>query len=223
MDQNDWTPAVLITATVCLLTAALVYLVAPWSPSRAGEGGDTIPRTRYRNEVVVWTGELAPGLKGVLGPIWGDPGPDEDHERLLNEDLGLAGSDALAWYRLLVFNTGEEPRTLALEDGAIVMTGEEGAKALPLRSLAARVARGELDVAPALRFTLGSMGILSETVEVPPGQFAKLVVPFDGAARIDRARTVVTAQGTVLRRVEIARAAFRGLMENPDEGRVRDL
>ena len=60
-------------------------------------------------------------------------------------------------------------------------------------------------------------------MEVPPGNFAKLVVPFDGEARIDQARAVVTAEGTVLRRVEIARTAFRRLMEDPDEARVKDL
>ena len=223
MEQNDWTPAVLITATVCLLTAALVYLVAPWSPSGRKPGGDTIPRTQYRDEVVVWTGELAPGLKGVLGPVWGDPGPDADHERLLNEDLGLDGTEALAYFRLLVFNTGKETRTLALEDGALVMTGEDGARALPLRSLARRVADGQLELDPGLRFTLGSMGVLSETVEVPSGSFAKLVVPFDHDARIEQARTVITAEGTVLRRVEIARTLFRRLMEDPDEARVKDL
>ena len=223
MEQNDWTPAVLITATVCLLTAALVYLIAPWTPARGHAGGATIPRTHYRDEIVVWTGELAPGLKGVLGPVWGDPGPDRDHERLLNEDLGLENGEALAWYRLLVFNTGAEPRTLALQDGALVMTGADGTRALSLRSLAARVRKGEVEVDAGLRFTLGSMGALSEQVEVPPGAFAKLVVPFDHEARIDQARAVVTAQGTVLRRVELARTAFRRLMEDPDEARVKDL
>jgi len=223
MDQNDWTPAVLITATVCLFTAALVWLVAPWTPGAGRDGGSTIPRTRYRAEVVVWTGELAPGLKGVLGPVWGDPGPDRDHERLLNEDLGLAGRDALAYFRLLVYNTGTEARTLRLEDGALVMTGAEGARALPLRSLAARVAAGQLKIDAGLRFTLGSLGVLSKTVEVPPGQFAKLVVLFDGEARIEQARAVVTSQGTVLRRVELARTVFRRLMEDPDEARVKDL
>ncbi len=223
MDQQDWTPAVLITATICLVTAGLVYLVRPWDPSAAGAGGDTIPRTRYRDAVVVWTGELAPGLKGVLGPVWGDPGPDRDHDGILNEDLGLEGDKALAWFRLLVFNTSKSPQTLELRAGALVMTGEEGERALPLQSLAKRMADGDLRVDEALRFTLGSMGALSERVVVPPGAFAKLVVPFDGDARLERAQTVVTAQGTVLRRVEIARTMFRHLMENPDESRVKDL
>lgn len=223
MQQNDWTPAVLITATVCLLTAALVYLVAPWSPARDGAGGDTIPRAQYRDAIVVWTGDLAPGLKGVLGPVWGDPGPDRDHERLLNEDLGLDGGRALSWYRLLVFNTGDEPRTLALRDGAIVMTGPDGRQALPLRNLAARVSAGELEMGPGLQFTLGRLGVLSESVEVPPGQCAKLVVPFDADARIEQARAVVTAQGTALRRVELAKTTFRSLMEEPSVARVKDL
>jgi hypothetical protein len=223
MDRNDCTPAVLITATVCLMTAGLVWLVAPWGPRRARDAGDTIPRRGYRHEVVVWTGEVAPGLKGVLGPVWGDPKPDRDHDGILNRDLGLEGANALAYFRLLVFNTSNEPRVLELGNGRLVMTGEDGARSLPLRSLAAMVTAGEVTVDARLRFTLHSLGALSPRLEIPPGEFVKLVVPFAGDARIERARTIVTAQGTVLRRVELARAVFRHLMESPDEARVKDL
>ena len=112
---------------------------------------------------------------------------------------------------------------LDLGEGRLVMTGEDAADSLPLRSLAAMLAAGEVEVDDGLRFALRSLGALSQTLEIPAGRFVKLVVPFDGQARIERARTIVTSQGTVLRRVELARGVFRRLMESPDEARVKDL
>jgi hypothetical protein len=220
----DWTPAVLITATVSLVTVGLVWLVTPWGPGRFGEpSGPTRPRHRPPAEVVVWTGELAPGLKGVLGPVWGDARPDQDHADLLNDDLGLTGERALAYFRLLVFNTSDETRSLALGAGELVVLGEEGQSPLPLRSLARMVADGEVAIPRGLEFSLRSLGALTESIDVPPGRFAKLVVPFGGSARLDTARTVVTAHGTELHRRQMATAAFRRLIEDPNEGRLKDL
>ncbi|MDA1195852.1 MAG: hypothetical protein O2894_11790 [Planctomycetota bacterium] len=223
MEQNDWTPAVLLTATICLATAGLVWIVAPFGPTRGRPGAPTIPLHDYRQDVVVWTGDLAPGLKGVLGPVWGDAGPDRDHDGMLNGDLGLRGPRALAYFRLLVFNTSEETQTLELRDGDIRMTGPDESRSQTLRSLGRMLEAGEIHADAGLRFTLGSIGALVERVDVLPGTFAKLVVPFDGEARIEQAHAVVTAQGLVLRRVEMAKTVFRSLMERPDEARVRDL
>ncbi len=224
MEANDWTPAVLITATISLMTAGLVWLVAPWGTGiGAHEPGHTIPRRVPRAEVVVWTGELAPGLKGVLGPVWGDPKPDRFHDQSLNEDLGLEGERALVYYRLLVFNTSEEPRSLEVGEGRIVMLGETDGGKLPLRSLARMVERGEIQLDGGMEFSLRSLGALTTTVEVPAGSFAKLVVPFDGKASIETARAVATQDGTELRRRQIAQAAFRRLVASPDESQVKDL
>ena len=223
MAPNDWTPAVLITATVSLVTAGLVWLVAPWGPYGPHSGpGATIPRHPLPPEVVVWTGELAPGLKGVLGPVWGDTVPDLHHDGMLNEDLGLKGPEALAYFRLLVFNTSSESRTLTLDEGELVMLDESGAQ-VPLRSLAAMVERGEIHPGDGLQFSLRALGALSSTLEVPAGSFVPLLVSFDARVRISTARAVATAQGKSLRRRQMARAEFRRLFAQPDEARVKDL
>jgi hypothetical protein len=206
------------------VTAGLVWLVAPWGTGIGVEGpGHTIPRHVPHNEVVVWTGEVAPGLKGVLGPVWGDPKPDRFHDASLNKDLGLEGERALVYYRLLVFNTTEEARSLDLGEGRIVMLGETEGGKLPLRSLAKMVERKEISLDGGLEFSLRSLGALTTRVEVPAGSFAKLVVPFDGKARIETARAVATKDGTELRRRQIAQGAFRRLVEKPDESQVKDL
>jgi len=224
MEPNDWTPAVLITATVSLMTAGLVWLLAPWSPGTGNDGArHTIPRRLPRAEVVVWTGELAPGLKGVLGPVWGDPKPDRFHDQQLNEDLRLDGERALAYYRLLVFNTTSEPHTLRLDDGQIVMLGETGGTKLLLKSLAHMAETGQVEIRGGLEFSLRTLGALATTVEIPAGSFARFVVPFGGGGSLETARAVATKDGNELRRRQIAQAAFRRLLEDPDESLVKDL
>jgi hypothetical protein len=215
---------VLITATVSLVTAGLVWLVTPWGPGKFGDpGGPTIPRKRPPVQVVVWTGDLAPGLKGVLAPVWGDGRPDQDHADLLNDGLGLEGERALSYFRLLVYNTSDEQRALDLGEGQLVLLGEEGEKPMPLRSLARMAEDGEVTIPRGMEFSLRGIGALSRRVEIPPGRFAKLVVPFGGSARLESARTVVTANGTELHRRQMATAAYRRLLEDPDERRIEDL
>ncbi len=221
---NDWTPAVLITASISLVTAGIVWLVSPWHAGRFERPGDSIPRRRPPAQVVVWTGDLAPGLKGVLGPVWGDPKPDRDHDLVLNGDLGLEGERALRYFRLLVFNATQEPHSLELREGGLVMTDGGGGKPIQLRSLSAMVARDEIEVSGGLAFSLRSLGALQESIEVPAGTYAKLVVPFGGRARLETATAVAAAgQGTPLRRRQMAAAEYRRLLANPDETRVKDL
>lgn len=221
---NDWTPAVLITASISLVTAGIVWLVSPWDLGRHDGAGHTIPRRRPPAQVVVWTGDLAPGLKGVLGPVWGDPKPDRDHDVVLNSDLGLEGDRALRYFRLLVFNATSETRSLELGEGGIVMTDGGGGKPIPLRSLAAMMERGEVELDGALAFSLRSLGALQETIEIPAGRYAKLVVPFGGRARLETATAVAaTAHAQPLRRRQMAAAEYRRLLSSPDESRVEDL
>ena len=222
MERNDWTPAVLITATVSLLTAGLVWIVAPWGPAGEGPPGPDVPRHNLAPEVVVWIGDFGPDLKGVLGPVWGDAEPDRDHDGLLNQDLGLEGERALSYYRLLLFNTSDEARSVTLGDGRIVMEGEHGDRVY-LQNLASMVARGDLKLSPSLRFSLRSLGALTETVDIPPQRAASLMVPFNGKARIETARAVGLANEREFRRRQMARTTFRRLIESPDEARVKDL
>jgi hypothetical protein len=224
MDREDWTPAVLITASICLLTAGLVWLVTPWDPlSDRDAAGQSAPRRHGPAQITVWTGELAPGLKGVLGPVWGDPKPDKDHDSLLNDDLGLDGAEALAYFRLLVFNTTDEDHTLVLRDGELRMVDEGGGGPILLRSLAAMEQQGEIEISGGLAFSLRSLGALQERIEIPAGRFAKLVVPFARGARLETAKAVATMHGTALVRRRIAAAEFRQLLSDPDETRLEDL
>jgi hypothetical protein len=221
MERDDWTPAVLITATVSLVTAGLVWLVAPWE--HPGGPGDTIPRREAPATVTVWAGEIAPGLKGVLAPIWGDPRPDRDHDILLNRDLGLAGDHRLSWFRFLVFNQTGEARSLELGDGRILLVGPDGSGTLPLRNLAGMAERGEIDLPDGLAFALRSLGSLRDVLEIPPGRYAQLLVPFEGALDIDSVRGVRSSDGRPFERLPMAQARFRRLIEKPDESHVRDL
>jgi hypothetical protein len=224
MERGDWTPAVLITATVSLVTAGLVWLLTPLGAGRyANDAGPTIPLKRPPSQVVVWTGDVAPGLKGVLGPVWGDPKPDRDHDQILNGDLGLEGDAALSYHRLLVYNTTDETRSFEIVDGLILMQDGGGGGPRALKSLARMMDDGEITIPGGLAFSLRSLGALSRTVEIPAGSFAKLVVPFDRSASLESATAVVTVHGTDLKRRQMAAAAFRRLMEDPDESRLRDL
>jgi hypothetical protein len=223
--RNDWTPAVLITASIALVTAGVVWLVSPWAAGRFGEHpGETIPRRRPPPQVVVWTGDLAPGLKGVLGPVWGDPKPDRAHDTVLNEDLGLGGDRALHYFRLLVFNITDETRSLALGEGGLVMADAGGGQPIPLRSLPAMLQRKEIELPGGLAFSLRTLGALNEKVEIPPGEFAKLVVPFGVRAHLETATAVAaTAYAKPLRRRQMAATEYRRLISNPDERGVEDL
>lgn len=224
MERGDWTPAVLITATVSLVTAGLVWLLTPLGAGRLGdEPGPTIPRSRPPSQVVVWTGEVAPGLKGVLGPVWVDPKSDRDHDDLLNGDLGLVGERALSYHRLLVFNTTKEARSFEIVDGLILMQDERGGGPRALKSLVRVLDEQDVIIPGGLKFSLESLGALSRKIEIPAGSFAKLVVPFDRSASLESATAVVTVHGTDLKRRQMAAAAFRRLMEAPDESRLRDL
>jgi hypothetical protein len=223
MEREDWTPAVLITASLSLLVTGLVWIWAPWNPGGSGTGNHTIPRHGLPPEVVVWTGEVAPGLKAVVGPVWGDDRPDRLYDSDLNRDLGLTGDRALSWFRLLVFNTSKEDRILDLEDGRLVMRAGGSGPSFPLKSLARMAQRGEVRLDKAHEFTLRSLGALVEHLDIPAGEYARLVVCFRGAPRIDRVASVATAQGSALHRRPMARITFRRLLESPDETRVKDL
>ncbi len=229
MQRDDWTPAVLATALISLLTAALVWVFFP-----AGFGdeepGATRPRRRPPDEVVVWTGEIQPGLKGVLGPIWGDPGPDLEHDRELNEELGLeelaAGADAGAaprWYRLLLFNLGAAEQVLPLTDGALTIAAPDGGPSAPMGSLSRWLREGVAEAPPGLAFTLQSHGALNERLQLPPGTSAHLVLPFAGPVDLEDAEAVRTAEGRQLTRRPMERLRYRRLLEGADEEALRDL
>jgi hypothetical protein len=159
----------------------------------------------------------------VLTPVWGDPAPDDEHDRLLNEDLGLAEDDGFSWFRLLLFNLGEASQRVSLSDGALALHAPGDEEPSALVNLADLARRGEIRIAPSLDLVLRSQGGLRTEVEVPPKRFASLLLPFEGSLRLDAASEVVTPEGRALVRRPMARAVYRRLLEAPDEASVRDL
>ena len=168
-------------------------------------------------------GEAAPGLKVALATVYGDPGQDLFHDEELNQGLRLDGSGALAYYRLLVFNSSTEERTVELKDGAISIRPAGTKDSVRLRSLPALVAQGGAVVSPSLRTVLEGLGTLRESVRVEPGSSATLVVPFQRRVDLASAEGVTLADGTAFRRRRIGQGALQRLIAAPDEEQVKDL
>jgi hypothetical protein len=219
---RDWTPLVLLSSALCLGVVLYVLVSRPELIRGVMDGvGPAHARRHAPPSVDVWVGEVAPGLKGVLSAVWNDPEPDLLHDREINEGLDLEG-EGYAFYRLLLFNTAQEERTVLLEDGALRIQEADGAP-VPLLSLAERVERGDLAPSASLRMVLAALGTLRRSVTLAPGEMADLVVPFRDRVDLGTAQSVASADGTPFRRRRIARAELQRLMLDPDEARVRDL
>jgi hypothetical protein len=223
MRRNDWTPAVLAT-TVAVAVVAAAILGAIWLRDRGESAGPERSRRLPPPRVDAWVGDLAPGLKGVLGPVWGDPGPDLDHDRELNAGLDLPEGRGLAWYRLILFNTSEGAISVPLPEGAIAIHAPDSAAPVTLRSLSALVERGEVKPPPGgLRTVLKNLGALETTVEVPAGSSVSLLVPFGRRVDLEQAVDVASADGVKFHRRRMDRGEFQELLGSPDEARIKDL
>lgn len=224
MRRADWTPLVLVTASISVTVVAAVLLTTPWLRGAWDrEPGPGHARRRLAETMQVWVGDVAPGVVGVLGPVWGQEGPDREHDRRLNEQLGLAQGRDLAWYHLLLFNRSEEDREIGLQDGALVIRPAGEGDPVGLTSVAALVARGEVRVAPSLAAVLRARGALSETVTVPAGWMADLLVAFERRVPLADAVQVATAAGSAFERRPMTRRDLDRLVEEPDRARIEDL
>lgn len=224
MRRADWTPLVLITASISVTVVAAVLLTTPWLRAPwDSEPGPVQERRFLAEQVQVWVGDLAPGVVGLLGPVWGQIEPDRAHDTRLNQQLGLEGDGELAWYHLLLFNRSDAAQTVSLADGALTIRPPDGADPVALRSLAGLVARGEARVAPSLAAVLAARGALSETVEVPAHTMADLLVAFDRRVALDQAVDVTTRAGVSLRRRPKTRRDLDELVEDPTSAGVEDL
>lgn len=222
MSRDEWSQALFVTATIALVTAGLIWLLGP---SRRGaewdEPTDPKPRRTAPADVTLWVGEVQPGLKGALTSVYGDPGPDARHDERLNAGLGLTESAALGFYRLMLFNVSAEDKRFDLTDGALLVQVDGGA--VGLRNLSARIDAGELVPAPALRFTLTSLGTLRKFVDVPAGKRANLVVAFDARPDLTTAHSVETSEGRSFHRLQRTRSQLRSLISDPSTDRIRDF
>lgn len=190
-------------------------------PFGQGTGPERARRT-LASEVVVWVGDLAPGLRGVLSPVWGEPGPDREHDRTLNAGLHVRTED-LAFYRLLLFNTSEETRSVRLENGALEISRAGDGAPVGLRSLAALLREGGAFASPALAIVLEGQGALEEELVLPPGMMADLLVAFDGHVALEEAASVRGGDGVAFARRRIERGELEALLQAPDSARIRDL
>lgn len=224
MRRPDWTPAVLVTATVSVTVVLVVLVTSPWiGLTFRTEPGPGQARRRLASKVDVWVGDLAPGVVGVLSPVWGEPEPDREHDARLNEELALMAPRKLAWFHLLVFNTSGEEQTIALGEGALVIRPPDGGAAGTLQSVAALVECGEARLTPALRLVLEARGALRDSVTVPAGWMADLLVAFDRRVELDQAVEVACAGGETFRRRPMSRRDLEGLVESPDASVLDDL
>jgi hypothetical protein len=224
MRRADWTPLVLITASISVTVVAAVLLTTPWLRAPWGsEPGPAQERRHLADALQVWVGDVAPDVRGLLAPVWGEEEPDRAHDARLNEQLGLTGARALAWYHLLLFNRSEAPQRVSLADGALLIRPAGGASRVALRNLAGLVARGEARVAPSLAAVLTARGALSESVEVPAGWMADLLVAFDGRVPLAEAFGVATSTGSVFTRRPMTRRELDELVEDPAGPRLEDL
>jgi len=224
MGRPDWTPVVLVTATLSTTVVAGVLLTSPWLlGTREPLPGAERALRRLAPEVAAWVGEVEPGLKAVLAPVWGEPGADRAHDETLNDALGLAGDRRLAFYRLLLLNLGEAARTLDLDDGALAVRGPDGGPPVALLSLAGLVERGEAKPSRALAVVLGGEGALRRRVEVPPAHMAVLLVALTRRVDLGAAVEVAAANGAGFHLRRMSRRDLETLLARPEAGRVEEL
>lgn len=211
-----------MTATLSLTVVAAVLVSSPLFGLRPGHGRSPgVARRALAPQVVVWVGDLAPGLRGVLTPVWGEPGPDEAHDETLNQEL--SSRRHLAFYRLLLFNTAEETRRVPLLTGALEIRPDGDQPPGRLQSLPALLREGVASASPALVTVLEAQGALEEELVLPPGMMADVLVVFDRHVPLEQAQGVEGTDGATFARRRIERGVLEALLEAPDASRIRDL
>jgi len=201
-----------------------LFLVASsWIHGRAGgpRGGGL---TAHGTEVVVWVGDLAPGVNAVLSSQWDDPTADAMSDEDLNKALGVAPDRALSYYRLTVSNTNDRPVNVNLRDGSLVVT-PAGGTPLPARSLASLLADSPGHPAPASAQagTLRLLGAARESVEVAPGARYRHWFGLERRVRLGDAVSVARADGVGFepRRIPVRR--WEEFLGSPSQDRIDDL
>lgn len=217
MPRSEWTPLVVAAATVGVVTAFLVWAISTRFADDEEPGAER-PLRAAPPQVTLWVGEMLPGLKGALTDVYGDDLPDRAHDARLNEQLGLEGDATLAFYRLLLFNVSDEERAYPLREGGLAVHDEDDSHVARMTPLdGSRVRTG------GTRFALEALGTLRDTVNVPAGSMANVVVAFDRRNDLASASAVETLEGTALAQRQMSRTALRRLMEDPRADWIQDL
>lgn len=218
---RDWTPLVLLVVSLALSVAAFTWILERWQRQEPPSPPLESAERATPPEVDLWVGDLRGDVKLVLTSVWGDAGPDLEHDAALGASLRLAADAPLSWYRLLLFNRAAAARTISLRDAALVLEGPGG----PARqtSLSGLVRAGKASPSPALVRVLGGLGALRDEIEMPAGSALPVLVCFDRHVDLAAARSVAAGDGTAFRRRRIPRGELQRLLADPDEALVRDL
>jgi hypothetical protein len=213
---------VLLVCSLSLFLAVLSWALPRWLDLRAGPDPAEGRGHEAPAEVVLWVQAVAPsGMKIALAPVWGDPGPDREHDRALAARLGLPATDAPAWLRLLVVNgTASSQRVEPARLGLVVEGPAGTARVGSLRAVLERAGR---TLGPAEERLLSSLGAWQEQVEVPPGSVAPLLVCLDRPVDLAQARSVLGREPSGFARRPMPRGTFQRLLAEPDSALVRDL
>src|SRR5262245_46665404 len=216
--------ALWLGASTAILMFAILTLASTWWRSQRESGPTPLPPSAPPAEVTVWVGDLAPGVLGVLSTESDDPAVDARYDASVNEALGLAAKEGLAYYRLRVFNRGASPVSVRLEDGAIVVT-PKGEAPLPMRSLASLLAGEggrEAPSSPSAE-TLRRLGAGRTVLELPPSAFAAHPVAFARRVDLGAVQPVARADGTPFHLRRMPQRQWAGLVDSPSLDELKDL
>jgi hypothetical protein len=176
--------------------------------------------TEREAEVDLWVGEVAPGVKGILGAVYDDPEADARNDREWNAGLGLPGDQGLAYYRLHLANTSPDPVRVDLHDGLLTITPPDGTP-VRMRSLSSLIAEGR--VSPSLRASLSALGSGREALDVPAGTLAAPFVAFPRRVALGQASAVAREDGVSFHRRRIPRDRWEDLRASPSARRIEEL
>ncbi|MCB9901906.1 MAG: hypothetical protein H6826_11225 [Planctomycetes bacterium] len=218
--RPDWTPAVVMTALFAVAMAGVVWFLGPMrGRDDVGPGHD---RRLPPAGVNVWVGDLGAELRGVLAPVIGDPGPDELHAAQWNEHLRWGEGKQLGFARLVVVNTGQEPRELEVGDGTVRVRLPGGQSTATL-DLTRQVAEGRWSPPEGWAFVARVLGPLRDRIEVPAGGSVSLLVPFDHDVDLAEAEGVSAADGEPWSLRRRTQDELRRLVVSREASDVEDL
>jgi hypothetical protein len=205
---------------------AAVFLLATLLHDRLsgrGEPGAPPPRFGFgsaaRAPVRVLATLGGEPVRAVLLPLREDGGAAEAVEALLDGDL-FPGGPPRRWARLLVANpAGGKPWRLGLGPGEIVLE-RGGAGALANEDLPAAFAARADSLSPHRALDLRTFHADDAALEIPPGEFRRVLVAFPRAADPAAAEGAVLSGGLRLLPREVSVESLRSALT---DGKVEAL
>jgi hypothetical protein len=218
----DWTPVVLLVCSLSLFMAALAWALPRWLAEDPAPAGPDVLARNAPAEITLWVHRPpVEGVKVALAPVWGDAGPDRDHDATLARTVSLPLPEAPAWYRLLLFNGSKKAERVALAHLGLALEGAGGRAEWV--NVPALLAGSKQRLPASQERLLRSLGALEESVELPPGSAVPLLTAFSRRVDLAEATRVAGADAWAFVRRPMGRGEFQRLLSDPDEALVRDL